>query len=340
MTAAFEVVERAIHAGPIPGAAAAVGTPEHVEVACFGRLEPDGDGVTPTTWYDLASLTKVLCTIPLTLDLIAAGRLDPQATVRDLLPEVAWLQERPNLGDATVLQLATHTSGLPAWEPLYTLGLDRATLFARLLYSPLQRPPGTIVYSDLGILVLGHILERSTGCRLDVLGQGLFSRIGQARDLAFGSPDGAPVAPTERCPWRNRQLRGEVHDENASAFGGVAAHAGLFGTLHGVVGYAQALLAHRLHAEPVVRYLSEEHARTEQERRGFGWALMHAGWSGGDLISPRSIGHTGFTGTGLWIDLERQRFSVLLTNRVFPSRHVESGIIGLRRAFNHAAHGA
>ena len=342
VNAAFEVVERAIQAGPIPGAAAAVGDANGMDQACFGRLEPEGAEVTPETWYDLASLTKVLCTVPLCLDLIASGRLDPRAKVRDLLPEVAWLQDRPNLGDATVLQLATHTSGLPAWEPLYTLGLDRATLLARVLYTPLQRPPGTIVYSDLGIIVLGHILERLSGCGLDELAQRLYARLGLEHGLAFSVPDGARVAPTERCPWRQRLLCGEVHDENASALGGVAPHAGLFGTLNGVAAYAHGLLAGRLHSPPVLAYLSQEHARAgppDLERRGFGWVLMHPGWSGGDLISPRSIGHTGFTGTGLWIDLERQRFSVLLTNRVYPSRHVESGIIGLRRAFNSAAHG-
>jgi CubicO group peptidase (beta-lactamase class C family) len=307
-------------------------------VACFGVLEPGGAEVTPDTWYDLASLTKVLCTVPLCLDALATGRLDPQATVRDLLPEVAWLQTRPNLGDATVLQLATHTSGLPAWQPLYTLGLPRATLLAHVLHTPLERPPGTIVYSDLGIIVLGHILERLSGRGLNDQAAELFGRLALDGALGFEVPAGASVAPTEQCPWRARLLRGEVHDENAAALCGVAPHAGLFGTLAGVSGYARALLDGRLHPPAVVDYLAQEHARNDLERRGFGWVLMHPGWSGGDLISQRSIGHTGFTGTGLWIDLERHRYSVLLTNRVYPSRHVESGIVGLRRAFNHAAH--
>ena len=136
-------------------------------------------------------------------------------------------------------------------------------------------------------------------------------------------------------------LLGEVHDENAFALGGVAGHAGLFGTLRGVCGYAGALLSCRLHPAAVLAYLSQEHARgdsSQQERRGFGWALMDPGWSGGDLMNPHSIGHTGFTGTGLWIDLERGRYTALLTNRVHPSRHSESNIDGLRRAFNHAAY--
>jgi CubicO group peptidase (beta-lactamase class C family) len=119
----------------------------------------------------------------------------------------------------------------------------------------------------------------------------------------------------------------------------VAGHAGLFGTLEGVNGYARAVLDGRLHGPSVLAYVSSEHARGEGERRGFGWMLMHPGWSGGDWLSSRSIGHTGFTGTGVWIDLDRGHSSVLLTNRVHPSRHRESGITRLRRAFNHAAAG-
>ena len=335
MHAAFSLVEAAIARGPIPGAAAAIDDRQ----ACFGRLQPDGPAVTSETWYDLASLTKVLCTVPVCLDWIARGRLDPQAPLRELLPEIGWLQESPNLGDVTVLQLTTHTSGLPAWQPLYTLGLDRATLLAKLLHTRAEQPVGRIVYSDLGFMLLGHLLERLSGQRLDDLARGLYARLGLDSMLRFGPPADAPVAPTEHCPWRERLLRGEVHDENAAALGGVAGHAGLFGTLRGVCGYARALLDGRLHAPPVLAYLSQEHARSDAgERRGFGWILAHPGWSGGDLISPRSVGHTGFTGTGIWIDLERQRYSVLLTNRVHPSRHVESGIVGLRRAFNHAAY--
>jgi CubicO group peptidase (beta-lactamase class C family) len=336
--AAFEVLEHAIAAGPIPGAAAAIDD----RLECFGLLEPDGEPVTPDTWYDLASLTKVLCTVPLCLEQIQAGRLDPHAPLRDVLPEIAWLQERPNLGDATVLQLATHTSGLPAWQPLYTLGLDRDTLLARLLHTRLERPPGEIVYSDLGFVLLGYVLERQCQTALDVLAARLFARLGLDHALAYRVDAGVLMAPTELCPWRGRLLRGEVHDENASALGGVSGHAGLFGTLRGVNGFASALLDGRVHPWVLVEYLCQAHAQREGggERRGFGWMLMHPGWSGGDLMSQRSVGHTGFTGTGVWIDLERGRSSVLLTNRVFPSRHVESGIIGLRRAFNHAAHAA
>jgi CubicO group peptidase (beta-lactamase class C family) len=343
MESGFAPVERAIACGPIPGAAAAIGNRSDERLACFGLTEPDGPAVTPDTWYDLASLTKVLCTTPLLLDAIAAGRLDPQSPVRELIPEVAWLQSRPNLGDATLLELASHTSGLPAWQPLYTLGLDRPTLLARVLHTPLERAPGGIVYSDLGFIVLGHILERVFQQSLEVQARALYARIGLEEHVAFTPPAGAPIAPTEVCPWRSRLLRGEVHDENAASLGGVAGHAGLFATLRGVCGYARAMLGGRLHSSAVLEYLSREHARAQPPadlRRGFGWSLPSRGWSGGDLISSRGIGHTGFTGTGVWIDLERGRYTVLLTNRVFPTRHVNSGIESVRRAFNHAAHGA
>jgi CubicO group peptidase (beta-lactamase class C family) len=337
MDSGFAPVEQAIQRGPIPGAAAAIGSSESERVACFGHTEPGGAAVTPETWYDLASLTKVLCTTPLVLEAIGSGLLDPRAPLRSVLPEIAWLQPTPNLGDATVLQLATHTSGLPAWQPLYTLGLDRATHLARLLHTPREAPPGRIVYSDLGFILLGYLLERLYDQPLDTLARRLFGRLGLEEHLGFAPPPGAPLAPTEVCPWRGRLLRGEAHDENACALGGVAGHAGLFATLRGVCGYARALLDCQVHSSAVVAYLSTEHARSDTERRGFGWALMAPGWSGGDLMSPRSIGHTGFTGTGLWIDLERGVYSVLLTNRVHPSRHVESNIVALRRAFNHAA---
>jgi CubicO group peptidase (beta-lactamase class C family) len=331
---AFGVLERAIAAGPIPGAAAAVDE----QVACFGVTEPGGAPVSEQTWYDLASLTKVLCTVPLLLDRIARGLLDPRAPMRELLPEAAWMQASPSLADVRLIELVTHTSGLPAWQPLYTLGLDRATLLAKVVQTELGETRGRIVYSDLGYILLGHLLERHGGKPLEEQAAELYGRLGLGGQLGFKPREPTLCAPTEQCPWRGRLLRGEVHDENASAMGGVSGHAGLFGTLKGVAGFAKALL--ELPA-PLLDYLSREHTRGEDgERRGFGWMLAFPGWSGGDLCSPRTVGHTGFTGTGLWVDLDRGRRTVLLTNRVHPTRHADSGIVGLRRAFNHAAFAA
>jgi CubicO group peptidase (beta-lactamase class C family) len=245
---AFRVVDRAIADGPIPGAAAAVDE----QTACFGVIEPGGPAVAPDTWYDLASLTKVLCTVPLLLERIARGQLDPAAPLRELLPEVALLQPSPSLADARVIDLVTHTSGLAAWEPLYTRGVDRATLLAGVLQARLGDTRGQIVYSDLGYILLGHLLERQADAPLEAAA--LFARVGLDGQLAFRPRDPERCAPTERCPWRRRLLRGEVHDENAAALGGVSGHAGLFGTLEGVVGFARALVERRLFPEPVVDY--------------------------------------------------------------------------------------
>lgn len=335
---AFAEVEHVIATGPIPGAAAAVGDAEGVALATFGVLENGGASVSPDTWYDLASLTKVMCTVPLCLDLVEDGRLDPDAPLREYLPEAG------GPGNATVLELATHTSGLPAWAPLYSLGLAGPELMARVLQTPLTDTRGTIVYSDFGYILLGHLVERLTGERLAELASRRYHRLDLGWGLGFNPPRGA-VAPTEQGPWRNRLLRGEVHDDNASALGGVAGHAGLFGTLRGVAGFAQALLEGRIHSPVLVEYISREHARAappgDGERRGIGWVLAFPGWSGGDLASQRTIGHTGFTGTGLWIDLERGRYSVLLTNRVYRSRITDpEAIVRLRRTFNNAAHGS
>lgn len=332
---AFDVVGSAIQAGPIPGAAAAVDG----EVRCFGVLEAGGEPVSEATWYDLASLTKVLCTASLLLERIARGDLDPQAPLRELLPEAAWMQPGPSLADARLIEVVTHTSGLPAWEPLYTMGISRETAIARVLQARLTDARGRIVYSDLGYLLLGHLLERQAGCPLEAQAERLFARLGLADDLAFRP--GGDCAPTESCPWRRRVLRGEVHDENAAALGGVSGHAGLFGTVRGVAGFARAIVEGRVFSRPVVEYMGREHARDEGgERRGFGWMLAFPGWSGGEMCSARTVGHTGFTGAGLWIDLDRGRYTVLLTNRVHPSRHVESRIGRLRRSFNQAAHAA
>lgn len=333
---AFNLVRRAIDEGPIPGAAAAIGTVDQAEVRCFGVTELEGQPVNSRTRYDLASLTKVLSTVPLLLRMVAAGQLDPKAPLRETLPSAVPVAS--DLGEVSVLELATHTAGLPWWQPLYSLELEPAALLQKVMQTSLTESRGRIVYSDLSYIVLGYLLECLTGSGLRELARRLHEPLGLG--LAFG-PVVGEVAPTEDCPWRKRLLRGEVHDENAWALGGVAGHAGLFGSVEDVARFAQALLAGRLLPDSAVACMAQEHAREPGtlERRGFGWLLPSPGWSGGDSIHPdRAIGHTGFTGTGLWIDLARGRFSVLLTNRVHPSRHVEAGITELRQAFNTAAH--
>lgn len=337
MSDACALVQAAVDRGDIPGAAIAIGDARDVSIACLGAVAPDDAPVTPDTWYDLASLTKVIATTTLLLRDIMRGTIDPSASLSAYLPEASWLQAAPRLGDATVSDCAHHATGLPAWRPFYTQGLTREALIAQVLQSPLEHAPGTVVYSDLGFITLGHLLERVNGERLDALFAREIADEAFAADLRFGHV-GEPCAPTEKCPWRSRLLRGEAHDENASVMDGVSGHAGLFGTIAGVAGFCHAILNERLLTHNALQFVSRRPRQgASGERRGFGWALASPGWSGGDLCSDRSIGHTGFTGTGLWIDLERDAFAVLLTNRVHPTRHRETGIVGLRRRFANAA---
>jgi CubicO group peptidase (beta-lactamase class C family) len=327
---AFDLVRKAVEAGVVPGAALGVfnlGRPAQMACWGFAQIRPEPIPLDLGMMFDLASLTKVLFTVPEVLRLVEDGLADLDDPVSRFLPELAWL--RPTeLSARTLRQLLTHTSGLPAFAPLYTWGADAATLKQRLLQEPW--PLGENVYSDLGYMLLGLVTERLRGEAL------------QARPLPEGltfSPNVEHSVATEDCPWRGRVMRGQVHDENAYALGGAAGHAGLFGTLEGVLGAARGLLE----GTPVPvnnRALSpaalEELRRPQTPSRALGWVRTSEHWSGGSLCSPTAIGHTGFTGTGVWIDFQRGYAWALLTNNVHPSRHTSSDLQVLRRAVGNA----
>lgn len=320
--AAFAPVQDAIDAGRIPGAVlgVSVGGAQALLAAGSAQVTPTRVPMRADTWFDLASLTKVVFTTTAILRLVREGRIgldDPlAAAIPDLRQyDVAGAAERR----LTLRQCLTHQTHLPAVEPLYTYGQDPQTLRAFVL----QRPwtPGPSAYSDINFILLGIAVERLT-CR---------PLADQPLPGGFGfRPDPACCAATEFCHWRGRVMRGEVHDENAFVLGGAAGHAGLFGTAQALLDFAEALLdgggALGLDADGVAG-LRRRHTPT----RGLGWEMAHPGWPGGDGCSPDTIGHTGFTGTGLWIDFGRRRAWTLLTNRVHPSRHADSGIAVLRR---------
>ncbi|HYD98301.1 MAG TPA: serine hydrolase domain-containing protein [Alphaproteobacteria bacterium] len=320
---AAALLREAVEAGRIPGGALGVQTADgRVETAVFGLAQkvPTERPADARTVWDLASLTKVLFTTRAVLALAEAGRLDLDDPLERHLPDLAQVGGSPVRG-LSLRSLLAHTSGLPAWAPLYTWGGPPATLAARVLQHPWEL--GRPVYSDLNFILLGLVVQRVTGLPLAAqpLDPGLTLR-----------PDPALAAATEQDPWRGRVLVGEVHDENAFAFGGIAGHAGLFGTLAGVLAQIRAILS----GTWLSRAALDEMARPQSETRTLGWERRHPNWAGGSLCSPSTIGHTGFTGTGLWIDRERGYGWTLLTNRVHPSRHVETGIMALRRAVGNA----
>ncbi|WP_315762543.1 serine hydrolase domain-containing protein [Sphingomonas sp. Y38-1Y] len=327
--AAFAPAARAVAARRIPGATLGLVTADGERALVstgHAQIEPLREPLTLGHWFDLASLTKVIATTPAILRLADQGRLDLDRPIADAIPDlrqydVAHARERR----ITFREALSHQTHLPAVEPIYTYGDDPRRLRAFVLQREWRAGPP--VYSDINFILLGIAIERLTGRPLD--------HLPMAEGLAW-RPDPAMSVATERCMWRERVLKGEVHDENAAALGGAAGHAGLFGTVDGVLDFALGLLGGSGASAAALTAMRERASPT----RTCGWERRVPGWPGGDACDDTTIGHTGFTGTGLWLDFERGFAWTLLTNRVHPSRHSDSGIAALRRATGDAAIGA
>ncbi|MGE5125394.1 MAG: serine hydrolase domain-containing protein [Betaproteobacteria bacterium] len=339
----FDEADAVVQAGvgqAFPGGVVAVGLGgQLVHLKAFGRLSYDADAspVQVDTLYDLASLTKVVVTTTLAMMLVDEGRLDLDAHVSAFFPRFSG----PRKERVTIRQLLTHTGGLLWWAPLYKELSGKAAYLERIVAMDLAYEPGTkSVYSDLGIILLGDVLERLGGSPLDELARRrVLDPLGM-KDTLYRPPAALVprIAPTERDPWRGRVLRGEVHDENAFALGGVAPHAGLFGTAGDLARLAQMLLDGGTHEGR--RLVSRATVELFTERAGIPGVSRALGWdtptdesgrrssiagqpgysSAGSLLSARSFGHTGFTGTSMWMDPQRGLYVILLTNRVHPSR--------------------
>ena len=319
---AFAPALAAVGSGAIPGATLGVVTADGasaVRVAGWAALEPEREPLTAAHWFDLASLTKPIATATMILSLAEQGRLDLDSPLTDAIPDLRQYDMAAPERRLTFRQCLAHATHLPAVWPIYTYGSDPATLRAFILQREWRSGPP--VYSDINYLLLGIAVERLTSAPLGgwTLGEGLSY-----------TPTGPAVA-TERCPWRGRVLRGEVHDENASALGGQTGHAGLFGTVAGVLGFARGLLDGSASAWTLDAIRTPVHAT-----RTCGWDAAHPGWPGGDACAAGTIGHTGFTGTGLWVDFARGLAWCLLTNRVHPTRHGADAIFALRPAVGEA----
>ncbi|MBN9060810.1 MAG: esterase [Rhizobiales bacterium 65-9] len=322
---AFAPVSEALTQGRIPGAVLGVvdgGGKRAVLHAGSAQIEPERAPMRRETLFDLASLTKVIFTTTTILRLIAQGRMALDQPLSELIPDLRQYDLKAPERALTVRQCLTHQTFLPAVEPLYTYCSDPQTLRAFVLQRVWKQGP--TVYSDINFILLGIAIERVTGRPL----------LAQPLDPGFTfRPDPDQCAATERCTWRGRVMRGEVHDENAFALGGASGHAGLFGAIDAVLDFAAAMLDGTALPPEGLAALR----RREASQRTLGWEMKYEMWSGGARCSEDCIGHTGFTGTGLWIDVERGLAWSLLTNRVHPTRHFDSGIIPLRRAVGEAA---
>jgi beta-N-acetylhexosaminidase len=319
-----DLLSKAVESKVFPGAALVVGYRGTLVLdTAAGSLDydPGSDKVTGDTIYDLASVSKAVATTSAAMMLAESGKLLLGARVQDYLPEF----QGPNKDKVLVRNLLSHTSGLPSYITFYKEVQGKDQMFARVCATPLEFEPGTKAqYSDLGMILLGEIIERASGRPLDqFISQTLFAPLGMKS--TFYRPDRSflkRIAPTENDPWRRRVVRGEVHDENAFALGGVAGHAGLFSTTHDLAIFAQMLLNGGIY--DYRRYISAEtinrFTTLQTGDRALGWGKpSETDWTG-KVLSPRAYKHTGFTGTSLWIDPQKQLFVILLSNRVHPSR--------------------
>ncbi len=340
----------AVQQGIFPGASLLVrqaGTVLHRQAYGFQSLEPVRRPATLDTIFDLASLTKPLATTLAILLLIQDKKLHFDDRVRQFLPGFKGAQK----SIITVRHLLTHASGLPAWQPYFERIIDeeqmrgggflgthqaREWVYTHIQHEPLAATPGErAVYSDLGFILLGAIVERLSGMALDqYCQQHIFDPLGLhlTAFVNLEKHDQNPLflpghfAATERCSWRKRVVCGEVHDDNAYAMGGVAGHAGVFSTVDDVDRLVICLVdCYYGKHDFLPPALLQACWTCDNSVPGSTWAL---GWdtpspqqsSAGDLFSPHSVGHLGFTGTSVWIDLDRHVHIILLTNRVHPQR--------------------
>jgi len=305
----------------------------------FGALTRDV-GSPPTsveTLFDLASLTKILSTTTLAMAAVDGQRLQLTDPVGRWLPE--WRGDDRKM--VTIEDLLSHASGLTAYLPYFRDHHGRDEFERAICTMPLEyRPRATSIYSDLGFILLGFILADAVGAPIDTQFEHIANRE-KWGEIIFRPPGGvrARAAPTEVDSWRGRLLVGEVHDENAWALGGVAGHAGLFGTAPAVGRFARTVLRQYRREAPLARSSTFERfirrSTVPESSRALGWDTMLPTSSCGGRLSAAAIGHTGFTGTSLWIDPRADAYAVLLTNRVHPSRENDA-ILRVRPAFHDA----
>jgi CubicO group peptidase (beta-lactamase class C family) len=331
-SAARALLADAVERGVTPAAAVEAGTHSaSLWTEAFGRhtYDPASRLTATDTIFDLASLTKVIATTSLVMRAVADGRLEVNRRIGHWMP--AWNQGAR--AEIEVRHLLDHSSGLPAHLDLWQIAAGREAYEAVLRELPLAARPGVhAVYSDLGFILLGFLIEHVGGRPLD-------EQFGELRSLWSGSTqfrppaaDRARIAPTE-VDAGGSALCGEVHDENARALGGVAGHAGLFGTVTDVGAFARLVLRcfreDTALASPSLMRTFAAPSSVPGSSRALGWDTMRPTSSCGTLMSANAIGHTGFTGTSLWIDHARDLYVVLLTNRVHPARSNDQHL-GLR----------
>jgi serine-type D-Ala-D-Ala carboxypeptidase len=323
--AAFEVLKLAIDDRAFPCASAAIThNGDLVGLKALGRFtyEPDSTVATTASIFDIASVSKVVATTAMAMILYERGLLDLEVPVAAILPEFAGEDLRRQ--EVTVHMLLAHSSGLPAYEKLFLRAITRGELLRAALSVPLAGEPGYFsVYSDIGFIVLGVALERIADESIDRFCQReIFGPLGMAHTAFNPAPAWkAFIPPTANdTGFRGRIVQGEVQDENCSVMGGVAGHAGLFGTAQDIAVFAEAMLngEHRIVRPETLALFTRRESAPADTSRALGWDTPSSPSQSGRYFSGRSFGHLGYTGTSLWIDPERRLSITLLTNRTWP----------------------
>jgi CubicO group peptidase (beta-lactamase class C family) len=325
---AFRLLDEAIQRHMFPGAALAVALRgELLAWRAFGRFtyEAESPEVTRETIWDLASLTKPIATTSMAMLLYERGRLPLDAEVAELLPEFAdrVSRQRAWREAVTVRMLLAHSSGLPAHRKLYLEASGREAVTAAAMRVPLETAPmQRAEYSDIGFILLGELLQRIAGEPLDIFcRREIFTPLKCVFSFNPQPPMLYNVPHTAYdAAYRRRIIQGEVNDENASAMGGIAGHAGLFGDSLSVARFAQCLLRGglSLFKPETVELFTTRQSEPPGTSRALGWDTPSAPSQSGTRFSARSFGHLGYTGTSLWCDPERGLSVTLLTNRTWP----------------------
>ncbi|QBD78917.1 class A beta-lactamase-related serine hydrolase [Ktedonosporobacter rubrisoli] len=324
------IVARGIQTGAFPGATLWIGWQgETLKCTAYGKTADQQYGayepvpVTTTTLYDLASLTKVVATTCAIMQLVERGVLRLSDRAIDYLPR---LGSDPQKASITLEHLLTHTSGLPGPMRLYQFCYDKQQIMEGIYRQKLAFVPGTAcLYDDLSFILLSEILQVVTALDLHEYTQKyLFGPVGM-RDTMFRPPAELKprIAPAEYARRGESLIHGEVHDENAWTMGGIAGHAGLFSTIEDLASFCQLLLYPELKdilSVESIKAMTTVRVPDPDEALGLGW-IINAPYFMGELASASTFGHTGFTGTSLLINRERQLALVFLSNRVCPTRH-------------------
>lgn len=327
-SAVEKLITEAISEKVFPGAALLVWKDDNILLEkYYGRktYEINSDKISEKTLFDLASLTKVVATTTAVMICVDRNLFSLDDKVIKHLPGFG-VNSKENI---TIKNLLLHNSGLPAWKKFYGRGLDKETVLEEIFYSALEYKTGTkTVYSDLGIITLGKIVEKVTGLSLDAFCKKEIFETLEMKSTFFNPDETLKsfCAPTELDNyWRNRLIQGEVHDETAAILDGVAGHAGLFSNVKDLSNFMSMMMNKGVYknqriikAETIKTFTKKQ---SQQSSRGLGWdTKSEKGSSAGNLFGSGSFGHTGFTGTSIWADPERNLLVVFLTNRVYPSR--------------------